>query len=332
MRWIAAIIAIVMGVGLIVTPIASSLFSRTKDAQRLADDVRPAMTKKALAVAETDKNTVKAAIREFNGPTFKLVAGAFGMTPRQFAAYLQRRYPDVAAGSRVLPVGVAHGEAILRVLERNRTNFESADSYPVEGMSVRVGPWIFVALGVAFAVLGVIALRVPGRWPLAVLAVAGLVPVVFALAAALPSKASDTRDLSSGLKSTLSAQSANAAVFQVHTAERFVAQVNSGLLPALGRQLHMTPAQLNAFLARKSPALSRALPQFNRILAEYDPLAVALVNDRPHYVETAKLKFVTLTWILIGASAMVFLVSGVALLAGARGRAAAPLAAPRPAV
>src|SRR5256885_977918 len=126
-----------MGVGLIVTPIASSLFSRTKSAQRLSDDVRPAMTRKALAVAETDKNTVKAAVREFDGPTFKLAAGAFGMTPRQFAVYLQKNLPNVAAGSRVLPVGVAHGEAILRVLEHNRANFESADSYPLSGMSVR---------------------------------------------------------------------------------------------------------------------------------------------------------------------------------------------------
>ena len=331
MRRVAAIIAIVMGVGLIVTPIASSLFSRTKSAERLADDVRPAMTKKALAVAETDKNTVKAAIREFNGPTFKLAAGAFGMTPAQFAGYLQKNFPNVAAGSRVLPVGVAHGEQILRVLDGNRGNFESADSYPLSGWSVRIGPWIFVALGLAFAVLGVIALRVPGRWPLAVLAVTGLVPVVFALAASLPSKASDTRDLSNNLKSTLSAQSANAAVFQVHTAERFVAQVNSGLLPALGKQLHMTPAQLNAFLAQKSPALSHALPQFTRILDEYDPLAVALVRDRPNYVATAKIKFVTLTWILIGASALVLLASGFALAAGARRGEPAPRAAPSPA-
>ena len=54
MRRVAAIVAIALGVVLVVTPIASSLFSRSKSAQRLADDVRPAMTERALAVAEVD--------------------------------------------------------------------------------------------------------------------------------------------------------------------------------------------------------------------------------------------------------------------------------------
>ena len=312
-RRVAAAVAIVLGIALVAIPIASSLFSRSRSAHRLADDVRPAMTKPALATAEKDKETVRAAVDEFNGPTLRQAAQAFGESPRQFSALLRKKFPEVAAGSRVLPVGVAHGDAILKVLERNRAKFDSADSFPVKGLSVRVGPWIFVALGLGFVLVGLVALRVPGRVPLAALVALGLVPIVFAFAASLPRKASDSGDLVDALKPALSKQSVTSARFQMTTAERFVSQLNSGLLPALAKQLNVSPAQLTSSLERSSPAVVRALPQFKRILGEFDPLTVALVRDRHTYDETAKIKFTTLVWLLIGASCLVALAAALAL-------------------
>jgi hypothetical protein len=320
MRRIAAVTAIVLGVALIATPIASSLFSRSRSAHRLANDVRPAMSKRALATAEADKEVVKAAVTEFTGPTLVEVSRAYGQSPRQFSAFLQKNFPDVAAGARVLPGGVAHGDAILKVLEKNRARFASADSFPIKDVSVRLGPWIFVAIGLGFAIVGLLALAIPGRAALAALLVLGLVPVVFAFAASLPQKASDSNDLVDALKPTLSERSATRAVFEVKTAERFVAQLGSGLLPALAKQQHVTPTQLDASLKQSSPAVSRALPQFNRILAEFDPLAVALVHDRHVYDETSKIEFRTLVWLLIGASCLVLLAAALALFSGSQPR------------
>jgi hypothetical protein len=313
-RRAAAVVAIVVGIALMAIPIASSLFSRSGSAHRLADDVRPAMTRRALATAETDKETVRAAVDEFNGPTLRQAAQAFGESPRQFSALLERKFPQVAAGSRVLPVGVAHGDAILKVLERNRDKFESADSFPVDGVSVRLGPWIFVALGLGFVVVGLLALRLPGRAPLEALLALGLVPIIFAFAASLPRKASDSGDLVDALKPALSKQSVTSARFQMTTAERFVSQLDSALLPALARQLNVSPAQLNASLKQSSPAVARALPQFKRILGEFDPLTVALVRDRHTYDETARIRFTTLVWLLIGASCLVVLGAALGLL------------------
>jgi hypothetical protein len=320
MRRIAAITAITLGVALIVTPIATSLFSRSKSAHRLADDVRPAMSKRALATAEADKEVVRAAIKEFNGPTLRQASRAFGQNPRQFSAVLQKNFPDVAAGSRVLPVGVAHGDSILKVLETNRARFASADSFPIDGVSVRLGPWIFVAIGAGFVIFGLLALTIPGRAALAGLLAVGLVPLVFAFAASLPSKASDSNQLADALKPSLSEHSANRAVFEVRTARRFVSEIDSGLLPALARQLDVSPTQLNAFLKQNSPAVARALPQFNRILDEFEPLAVAIARDRHAYDETAKIQFRTLVWLLIGASGLVLLTAGFALFSGSRRR------------
>src|SRR5437879_711152 len=121
MRRGVALAAVVLGVALIVAPIATSLFSRSKSAQALADGVRPAMTKQALAADRHGFEVVDAAITDFTGVARTRLAHDLGQTPQQFSSYLERSFPDVAAGARELPSGyIPHADAVLTALERNR--------------------------------------------------------------------------------------------------------------------------------------------------------------------------------------------------------------------
>jgi hypothetical protein len=303
-------------VGLIATPFASSLFGRSHSAERLADGVRPAMTKEALAADRSGYDAFRGAVADFNGPARATIARALGESPRGLDSFIRTRFPDVASGSRLLPAGfIPHAGVILNTLERNRGRFKTADSFPVGGISPRAAPGIFIALGAVLVIAGLVALRGGGRGPVAALFVLALVTLVVAFALSLPHKASTTDRLLDRLSPVFSEQTARRVPGESMTVQGFVRQLEHRFLPAVERRLGKTPRELDDLLAGSSPRLVQALPRLDGIAANFAALGTALVNDRRFYVEAAKIPSRTLVWLLIGTSFVLLATSGPALVA-----------------
>jgi hypothetical protein len=311
MRRAVAVAAVVLGVALIVAPLATSLFSRSKSAQDLADGVRPAMSKEALALDRQGFQLVDAAVTEFNGAARTRFADVLGQTPQRFSTYLNQRFPDVASGARELPRGyIPHADAVLTALERNRSRYETADSFPVKDVSAKVSPWIFIALGAGLIVLGLAMLRTRGRAVPGVLLLLGLVPLVFALAASLPHKASSSSELVDALRPAFSRESTGRVPAEIATAQKFDLQLESGLVPALEKR--------HAVMSRDAPAIGRALPQLKPILTNFAALGTALRNDRHFFVETSKIPIKTLVWLMFAICGVIILGAVLALAAAGR--------------
>ena len=304
-----AVAAIVLGLALVVAPIATSLFGRSKSAQDLADGVRPAMTKEALAADRHGFELVDAAVTEFNGAARTRFAQALGDTPQQFSAHLGQSFPDVASGARELPRGyIPHADAVLTALERNRSRYETADSFPVKDVSAKVAPWIFIALGAGLIVLGLAMLRTHGRTAPVALLLLGLVPLVFALVASLPHKASASSELVHALRPAFSRESTGRVPGEIATAQRFDVQLESGLVPALERR--------HVVMSRDAPAIARALPQFKPILTNFAALGTALRNDRQFFVDTSKIPIRTLVWMMFAICGVIILGAVLVLVPG----------------
>jgi hypothetical protein len=303
--------AIVLGIALVVAPIATSLFSRSKSAQDLADGVRPAMTRQALAADRQGFQLIDGAITEFNGTARARFAHVLGDTPQQFSAYLDQTFPDVASGARELPRGyVPHADAVLTALERNRARYETADSFPVKDVSARVAPWIFIALGAGLIVIGLAMLRTRGRIAPVALLLLGLGPLVFTLAASLPHKASASSELVHALRPAFSRESTGRVPAEIATAQKFDVQLESGLVPALEKR-HMV-------MSRDAPALARALPQFKPILTNFAGLGTALRDDRHFFVDTSKIPIRTLVWLMLAICGVIIVGAVLALVAPSR--------------
>lgn len=309
MRRGVALAAVVLGVALIVAPIATSLFSRSRSAEDLANGVRSAMTKQALAADRRGFVAVAGAVTELGGAGGARLARDLGQTPRQFSSYLGKSFPDVAAGARELPRGyIPHADAVLTTLERNRSRYETADSFPVKDVSARAAPWIFVALGAGLIVVGVLMLRTSGRAAPVALLLLGLVPLVVALAASLPHKASASSELVHALRPAFSRESTSRVPVEIATAQRFDAQLESGLVPALEKK--------HVAMSRDAPAVARALPQLKPILTNFAALGTALRNDRHFFVETAKIPIRTLVWVMFAICGVILLGALLAIAAG----------------
>src|SRR4051812_49208658 len=149
MRRIAAIVTIVVGVGLVTMPFALSLFSRTRAADQMTDSVRPAMNKEFIAKVNAGFSEVMGGIDELKTKVYPAVAQRLGQTPAQYEAATASKYPSVAAGveqrqqivERYTPFeGARRPHRRLRGGRHSAPPLDTDDSRSVGDPGARTGP------------------------------------------------------------------------------------------------------------------------------------------------------------------------------------------------
>src|SRR3954447_10888765 len=196
MRRLAAAIAILLGSAMILAPAALHLFSRASAAERLTDDIRPAMTDRALAQTRAEFDLERAGLREFVDTGIPHLAADLGQTPAAFRASIDREFPAVSTGIQQLPAITPFVDNAINLFDENRAKFHSADAIPTTWLPYTAGPWMLIGFGALLVLLGAaVALGRGGRASLVGLLVVALFLAVTPLAVRFPQKASAGRQL-----------------------------------------------------------------------------------------------------------------------------------------
>lgn len=331
MRRLVAIIAIALGAAMILAPAALHLFSRTSAAERLTDDIRPAMTDQALAQTRIEFDTQRAGLEEFVDRGIPRLAADLGQTPEQFRASIDAQFPAVATGIQQLPAITTFVDGAINLFDANRANFHSADAIPTTWLPYTVGPWMLIGFGALLVVLGLAGgLGRGGRGSLVALLVLGLFLAVTPIAVRFPQKASDGRQLVTVLKGPLSQPSADQLRAWQTTVQNMTVELQDKLLPATAGRLGLSPPAMDAYLARNLPALATALPQMQPVVRHMGTLVDKVEANVAPFAKTSKLPFRGLTWLFFAPGVLIALAAAVDLLefgTGAPSRAA-PTATP----
>jgi hypothetical protein len=314
----AGIVAMLVGIGLIVTPLVTSMFSRTTAANHLTDTVRPAMSQAAFASATTDLNSVVTAFHQLTDELVPALATQAHQSPTEFVGELQATYPQIKAGLANFNTAVANARRILAILTAQRANYDSADSLPVSGVPVTAAPWAYLAAGVVFFLLGLGCLLRRSAAALVALLVVALGIAIVPLATSQPSKLSDTKALVNSLRTTLSPQAAATARMQYTTFATMLAVFDTKTLPAFATATHQTDAQLAQTVTEKAPLLVPGQPDVQRILAKFGGLTVALVSQVNNYHRTEQLPLKWLAWLFVIPGFVLAALAGVALVSRRR--------------
>ena len=96
MRRIAAVLAIVVGVGLVGFTIVEHVFSRSEDAQTISDHYRGLMSADGLRDLSGGFAAVQAAGGELDTLALPRLQQSLGMGDAQFAAYVSQEMPNIA--------------------------------------------------------------------------------------------------------------------------------------------------------------------------------------------------------------------------------------------
>lgn len=179
-RWVLWPI-LVIGVALVVTPLATSLPSKASAGQKLLNNFHPIMQPAAvsttLAYDKTFQDLGPVAIAGTKAAPeipalFSSLAGALHMNETQLVGYLRAEFPAMATLLEKLPQlvpvfkrvppGLAWYKPIVGTMQANVGNYAKADSLP----NFNLFTWFFVvpgALLVLFAGLGLFGLYRPRR-------------------------------------------------------------------------------------------------------------------------------------------------------------------------
>jgi len=320
MRRIVGVAAIAAGLFLIAVPFATDLFDRTRGAEHTFDAMHDFVSEPGIAVARRNFGTVAAAGRELNGELIPGLARRLDVTPERFKAQIAREYPDIATASERIPGYLMFVGPTIDALDENREEFEAGESLPGAGLPITSAPWLFLILGGLVAGAGVLVLRTPGRSGLTAVAVLGAAAVALPLALAIPSKASDARDLGDIARGGLSQQGADTAEEIVTVLDKMVQQVRGAMVPDVARALDVTPSDVEAELARDYPDVSLLLARWEAIAAgetgaKLAATQQAVVDD---FGQADKTPVLELPWLVIAPGALILLLSGGALMAGHR--------------
>ena len=152
---IAAGASIAVGIGLILLPFVTSMFSRTTAADHLTGAVRPAMTRAAIAAGSDDLKSVVAAYGQLGNGLLPAMAAQLHESPDALVSQLRTNYPEIRAGMDNFNTAVANAQRILILLKTNRARYVAADSLPAPGVPLSAAPWAYLGVGVLLVVLGI---------------------------------------------------------------------------------------------------------------------------------------------------------------------------------
>ncbi len=168
----AAIAVVVLGVGLVLAPVAFQMFDRAPEGGDMLDEFRPYMDEATIGEFQGWMLQIGAAVEEYDTSVRPALAAETELDPSELSALdrLEREWPDVEA--EMLDM--------LDDMEASLGNFAAVDALPPFSLF----PWFFVLPGAVLAALGVAVLRVARpRRALAAVAVVGIgliaAPAVF---------------------------------------------------------------------------------------------------------------------------------------------------------
>jgi hypothetical protein len=185
---VAAVVAVLAGLLLLGFLATEHLFSRSRDAEKIADTYRPLMSQEGLADLRSGFDAVKVAGAQLHDDALPQLQRRLGLDDRQFDAYIAQHMPGIAAFDQQAPGVVALVDPVIGKMEAARGDYHRADEIPTGFLPLSSAPWLFLGIGVALIGLGAYALVRPGLRVTALLAVAGLALVVAPLVIGIPGK------------------------------------------------------------------------------------------------------------------------------------------------
>jgi hypothetical protein len=319
---ITAILAVGLGLGLIVFTLATSLYSRTAAAERITDQFRQGVSAAGLAQTRADYDLIARGRGEFVKAVVPALAQQLKLGQPAFTAFVASTFPTIPAAVATFPTIDSFVGPFVGQLQRNREKFESVDSLPLLGLPIDATPWLLAALGAAIALAGAVSLVRRGRAPTFAILGLGIVAIAVPLAASIPSKASDARDMSDLGNQVLNQRAATFAATTTDKVDALVEQVTTEMIPAVAKRLDTTPAAFSATLARDFPATTNLLGVWPARLSKK---AHAFATDMQAYTDEMqkvdKIPFGALAWVVIGPGIVLLLAAAFTRGAGAAGRA-----------
>ena len=331
MRRIAAVLAVVVGVGLIGFTFAEHVFTRSEDAQTIADHYRSLMSADGLHDLSRGFAAVQAAGGELGTKALPRLQASLGMDDAQFAAYVKREMPNVAQFQAQAPGIVKLVGPVIAKMNAERADYARADQIPTGFLPLTSAPWLFVGIGGLLVAVGVFALLRPGTASSVALTVVGLGVFLAPLVLGIPGKVDAAVRVTAIGRVGLAPATAQKAVAATNLFDGMVDDVRTKLEPALAPTLEQVPGATEGHqeFADTFPTLATFADTWVRTTsAKSHALSDSQVEFGPTFANADRIPLEPIPWLFIVPGFLIAALAGATLLPARRAaRASTPVAA-----
>jgi hypothetical protein len=331
MRRVAGVIAVVLGLTLVTFTFAEHLFSRSRDAQKIADHYRPLMSKQGLRDLSTGFDAVKAAGAQLDTGAEPRLQRALEMNDAQFQAYVAREMPGIHAFDQQAPAVVALVGPVIGKMQAARTDYSRASDIPVSWLPLSSAPWLFLGIGLLSIAVGLYALFRPDPLAGVLLFIVGTGIAVAPLVVGIPGKVDAAVRVTKVGRIGLAPATGQRAVGATKLFDGMVNDVRDKLEVALEER-----AGVDSF-PQTFPTLASFADEWRRSTsAKSHALSNSQVALAPTFANADKIPLRPIPWLFIAPGLVLAVISGVSVVAARRrvvatdgGRRDAPVAVAR---
>jgi len=311
---LAAVGVVIVGIVLIVVPIAANLFTVAPAFEDLTDGFRDTvMTDAAVTQARTDIAGLSAVSEEFGTAVVPTLAGALGMDAAAFSDFVGQQFPAVAAGVGALPDIATQFTGVVDLIESQQDNFADADAIPNGSLPVTTVPWAIAGIGALAVLVGLVMLVRPGIG--AMLAVAlGIVVVAGTLVYSLVGKSGAADDLNDALKPVYTQELIANSEGALSVVGAMGAEIQEKMVPALAQQLGMTAEQVTGFIGENFPATAAALQTMPDTMGRFQAFVGTFSAQLDNYDTVKSTTLTPIAWMQLIAGVLVALLGVLTLL------------------
>lgn len=291
-RRVALALVFLLGVGLIVFPLADGMPKKTQGVDNVQDTFREAMSEEGLKTSREDLVTMQLMLKQLNTETLPALGARIGMNPEQTQKFLSARYDKVGAGLTQLPEIMPRFDHLVDVMEQQGPNFRKADEIPTSHVPNTAVTYLFLVPGIILTVAGGAGLYfsftrrrsvIPTVALVTAVAMGGLI-VVGTLVTDQIGKTQAAEKMFDAFRPTFTEQGYTKARTDLDVLEGMAQQMQVQTLPDLAKMAGQTTEQYTAGLASQYKDLGKGLTELPRILGRFD----AMVEDIGHNVQSFK--------------------------------------------
>jgi hypothetical protein len=309
------LLALLAGLVLVGFTFAEHLFSRSADAEAIADRYSSLMSEQGLHDLRQGFDAVQAAGAQLGTGAEPALQRRLHLDDAQFDAYVRANLPGIARFDDNAPALVTHVGPVISRMEAARGDYARASGIPVSWLPLSSAPWLFLGIGSLLIATGGVALARPGLRSTAVLLVVAAGVFVAPLAVGIPGKVDAAERVTAIGRAGLAPATAQKAVAATALFDGMVHDVRAELQPALsdepgGRDFDVRFPALAAFADDWENGISR----------QSHELSDSQVRYGPTFANADRIPLRPIPWLFVVPGALVALLAGGSLVAGARVR------------
>jgi hypothetical protein len=296
----------VIGLALIVMPVAFGMFSKAPKGAQMMGQFKPFMTTPRLDGYQLELKEINAGVRQTNGAVAQaLYAGRGGQ------AAFDRAFPNFASFDQQWPSIDRTMTTLMNEVQGNQGNYEAISALP----SFNLFPWFFVGPGIVLVGLAALALWRPrlrpgARW---VLVGFGVVLVIMPVAFGMFSRAPEGGQMMSAFTHIETNQNVSTIQGYFGTMAEGQGVIRLDIIPAL-ESSGLGAAQVRT----EFPAVATLDAQWVHILNDMTPMIGVMSDNVSNYQAVKSMPpFPLFPWFFVGPG---LVVAGLALASVPRAR------------